>query len=356
MKILFAVLVLSCCLHAQDPNCSYGTMTPTGVAAGCQAGPGQTPPFQPGTVVPNPTTYSFNDQCWDDSSGISKLYGSMGSSVTGQGQCLSLGYHPGITWQLCFPQSAPVEIDAFTSGGYNQFYNYAYDYYFVVSGGGIAGGPIKGSCQPTGTGKFDLKQCHAKACLFCGNGGGSPIILDVTGEGFHLTSEENGVKFDILADGNPVQTSWTDPHYHTSLLVHDVPTNGRLTGKNLFGNHTYNGCRNGYCALAEFARVDLTKTSTIDSSNAAFAKLKLWDDVNHDGIAQPNELSSLSSKGVTSLSVVGTSNSYTDVYGNSFRYKGKVNPLGQPSTDHVDRTSYDVFFVFQEPPQPECVY
>jgi hypothetical protein len=356
MKTLLFILVCSCCMFAQSNNCSYGTMTPTGVSAGCVAGPGQVPPFQPGTVVPNPTTYSYNDQCWDDSSGASKLYNSVGSSVTGQGQCLSLGYNPGITWQLCFPSTVPIEIDAFTGSGYNQFYNYAYDYYFVVSGGGIGTGPVKGSCQPAGTGKFDLKQCKARACIYCGNGGGSPIILDITGDGFHLTSEANGVKFDILADGTPIQTSWTDPQYHNSFLVHDVPVGGKVTGKNLFGNHTYNGCSNGYCALAEFARVDLTKTSTINSSNPAFAKLKLWDDANHDGIAQPNELSSLSAKGVTSLSVTGTPNFYTDVYGNSFRFKGKVNPLGQPITDHVDRTSYDVFLVIPEGPHPDCVY
>lgn len=36
---------------------------------------------------------------------------------------------------------------------------------------------------------------------------------------------------------------------------------------------------------------------------------------------------------------------FTDRYGNRFRYKGKVNPLGQPESDHVDRVTYDVFLV-----------
>jgi hypothetical protein len=37
----------------------------------------------------------------------------------------------------------------------------------------------------------------------------SPIIVDLTGDGFFLTSAANGVKFDIANSGTPIQIAWT---------------------------------------------------------------------------------------------------------------------------------------------------
>jgi hypothetical protein len=80
-----------------------------------------------------------------------------------------------------------------------------------------------------------------------------------------------------------------------------------------------------------------------------YSKLLLWIDENHDGISQPGELHHLSEMGVHSLSLKFLDSPYTDAFGNQFRYKGKVNPLGQPADDHIDRISYDVFFVLGKP-------
>jgi hypothetical protein len=38
--------------------------------------------------------------------------------------------------------------------------------------------------------------------------GNSPIILDLNGKGFNLTSAAGGVLFDISGTGNPVQMGW----------------------------------------------------------------------------------------------------------------------------------------------------
>jgi hypothetical protein len=56
--------------------------------------------------------------------------------------------------------------------------------------------------------------CPNQACV----GGqwvcyGTPILIDVRGEGFHLTSPENGVMFDFTGDGQYEQMAWTDPSY-----------------------------------------------------------------------------------------------------------------------------------------------
>ena len=75
--------------------------------------------------------------------------------------------------------------------------------------------------------------------------------------------------------------------------------------------------------------------------------------------------------GVYSLSLKYTESNYRDQWGNLFRYKGTVNPLGEPRGDPMDRIDYDVFFVYAQPinnssirsspinttttPTPDCV-
>src|SRR5258708_19420102 len=70
------------------------------------------------------------------------------------------------------------------------------------------------SCQTAGScnGSISCSTIgYGLTCNYsnCGCQSASPIIIDITGHGFHLTSAENGVLFDILADGHPVQISWT---------------------------------------------------------------------------------------------------------------------------------------------------
>jgi hypothetical protein len=341
MKTLaLALLALSCSALAQNNNCSYATMTEVSRTDACLLNGG---PYPKGDVVTWYFTWTYDDQCFNDSSGVGVPYFNQTSTVPGYGQCRSKGGTP-VSWAYCPAQNEAVEIDAATSNGYNEMDNNSFDFVWYYP-----------DCIPTGFGHQNVKQCAGKGCGTCGNNGGSPIILDVLGEGFHLTSLKDGVTFDILADGDPIGTSWTDPHYHTSFLVHDVPANGKLTGWNLFGNHTHPGCSTGYCALAKFAGLDPAGNGVITSTNPAYSKLWLWDDQNHDGIAQPGELHKLGSQGVYSLSIQAIRSPYKDVYGNQFEFKSKVNPLGQPPTDHVDRTSFDVFFVLAKA-DPACIY
>ena len=194
-------------------------------------------------------------------------------------------------------------------------------------------------------------QCQSN----CGGGGGSPIIIDTTGEGFQLTSETDGVRFDIRGDGIPVDLAWTAKGSHNAFLALDRNGNSKIdSGKELFGNFTvqpHSADPNGYLALAEFDKPENggNGDGVIDERDAVYSKLLLWVDENHDGISQPGELHHLDEMGVHSLSLKFLDSPYTDAFGNQFRYKGKVNPLGQPTDDHIDRISYDVFFVLGKP-------
>ena len=178
---------------------------------------------------------------------------------------------------------------------------------------------------------------------------GSPILIDVSGNGFQLTSATNGVYFDISGTGTPTEIAWTAPGAANAFLC--LPdSDGRCDdGKDLFGNFTPQPTSdhpNGFTALAVYD--DPTNGGNgdgmIDSRDAIFASLRLWIDANHDGISQPEELHTLPSLGVNSISLDYHEAKRTDQYGNVFRYVSKVNP-DDPDTSHVGKVAYDVFFV-----------
>ena len=83
----------------------------------------------------------------------------------------------------------------------------------------------------------------------------------------------------------------------------------------------------------------------IDSRDAVFTSLRLWIDANHDGICQPEELHTLPSLGVNSISLTYKEDDKTDQYGNQFRYRARLTQINQPS----GKTAYDVFFVTGAP-------
>ena len=184
------------------------------------------------------------------------------------------------------------------------------------------------------------------------NPGGSPIIVDTTGKGFHLTSAEAGVVFDIAGTGIPVRIGWTAAGSGNAFLALDRNGNGRIDdGKELFGNYTsqpQSDHPNGYLALAEYdkAKNGGNGDGIIDARDAIYSRLLLWIDGNHDGISQPSELYTLPELGAYSINLhYRTDRLLFDQYGNWFHYHAVLNPTPQDGESKDGRLTYDVFFV-----------
>lgn len=207
---------------------------------------------------------------------------------------------------------------------------------------------------------FTFLTLAVPACVFAEGGGCvpypdatdgpcSPIIIDTTGGGFHLTSAKNGVMFDIAGNGHPVQIAWTEPGSGNAFLALDRNHNGKIdSGEELFGNFTpqsKSAHPNGYLALAEFDKPENggNGDGIIDQRDAVFPYLLLWIDENHDGISQPNELHSLPELGVDSIGLKYHEDPYVDEWGNRFRYRGRLNPDPRDGESSDGRFTYDVF-------------
>lgn len=214
--------------------------------------------------------------------------------------------------------------------------------------GSIDVDPHCGGCaspgQPSGW------QCNwdSSACVWVCTNPQSPILIDAAGNGFALTSAADGVRFDLDSDGVAEQISWTARGSDDAFLVLDRNRNGVVDdGTELFGNYTPQPPSrdpNGFLALAVFDKLANggSGNGRMNRKDSVYGALRLWQDVNHDGISQPEELHTLSEMGVASIDLDYKETARRDAYGNWFRFRASIR------TDEgadLGRYAWDVYLV-----------
>ena len=163
-----------------------------------------------------------------------------------------------------------------------------------------------------------------------------PLLIDLTGDGVQTTNIDNGVIFDIDADGNLEKTAWAAPG--TGILVRDLNGNGRIdNAAELFGDNTIlqSGwkAKHGFEALVE---LDLNNDGRIDQFEAEAAGLRIWTDDNVNGVADEGELLTLEEAGVLYINLYYTVSSDIDVNGNAHTLQSTYMRTDETSMSIVD--------------------
>ena len=194
---------------------------------------------------------------------------------------------------------------------------------------------------------FDLLTCTCSGCATCG---GSPVVLDIAGNGITLTDPAAGVDFDLKGKGTKDRLSWTQPDSDDAWLALDRNSNGSIdSGAELFGDFTPQpdaSNRNGFLALAEFDKPENggNADGVIDVKDSIFNSLRLWQDRNHNGFSEADELHALPALNVEALELSFKESNRVDEFGNEFKYRARVKDTKYAT---VGRWAWDVFLVAQ---------
>lgn len=181
-----------------------------------------------------------------------------------------------------------------------------------------------------------------------------PLALDLDGDGKIGTSAESnwgGALFDNNGDGIRTATGWVGPT--DGLLVRDLDGNGLIeSGRELFGDQTVladgSNAANGFAALAA---MDTNGDGKVDASDADFASLRVWRDVNGNGVTDSGELLTMSELGITSVSVVPTNTDREAVNGGVRTGLGSYTRLqadGSVATEVMQEFDFDNNALYSE--------
>lgn len=194
----------------------------------------------------------------------------------------------------------------------------------------------------------------------------SPLFVDFrppTQSTHHspLTSPEKGVLFDLMGDFpiapfaafQKTQISWFTDSRLAFIVLPDA--GGQVKGINeLFGDRTKGpdglSADNGFAALGKYdgyvpagelsTQFSRYADGTITAKDWVFSRLRLWFDLNSNGVSDPGELRSLSEMGVKAIDLTYDENyREMDQYKNEIRYKSVL-----VRTDGSMLLVFDVWF------------
>lgn len=134
-----------------------------------------------------------------------------------------------------------------------------------------------------------------------------PLAIDLDADGIETQPLGNSpITFDHNADGVRTGTGWLSAD--DAWLVLDRNGNGLVdSGRELFGMDTLKA-NNQYATsgLDALRDLDSTPDGVFNAQDAAFNQVRLWQDLNQNGVSDNGELFSLADKGITAIALAGT--------------------------------------------------
>ncbi|WP_439787083.1 calcium-binding protein, partial [Photorhabdus luminescens] len=136
-----------------------------------------------------------------------------------------------------------------------------------------------------------------------------PLLLDLSGNGAHMTDIRDGVLFDMDNSGTLKRSGWADRN--TGILVIDDGSGQIKNASQMFseyygGKAGINGAagekkfKDGFGALAS---EDANKDGVIDERDPIWNQLRVWVDGTHDAKVDAGELKTLAELGITQINV-----------------------------------------------------
>lgn len=169
----------------------------------------------------------------------------------------------------------------------------------------------------------------------------TPLVI--SDGSYEFSDSSDPVMFDIDADGVRDRMTWTARGSGVEFLWLDLNQNGVVDdGAELFGNRMSKAAGNGFSALAQWDSAPYD--GRIDPLDAIWPHLRLWDDVNHDGISQSEEISRLADSNISALGLDYKVKKKEDDAGNALRFRADVWRGNQKDK------YYDVYFVAVDEP------
>jgi VCBS repeat-containing protein len=156
-----------------------------------------------------------------------------------------------------------------------------------------------------------------------------PLTLDLNGNGLETVpiNAVNPVYFDLTGEGVQTSVGWVAPN--DGFLVLDRNGDGVINdGTELFGDATplvdatgavIGKAADGFEALAA---QDTNADGVVNSADANFSNLRVWQDLNQDGVSQAGELKTLAELGIESFNVASINHSQLLSNGNQIADTG----------------------------------
>jgi hypothetical protein len=123
-----------------------------------------------------------------------------------------------------------------------------------------------------------------------------PLIFDLDGDGLDLTPvADSDAYFDYAGTGFAFHTGWVEAS--EGILIREIDQNpNTVTAEELLGAISGN-------AFQDLTGLDGNHDGVINASDAIFAQLRIWQDLDGDAIADSGELISLAAAGIAAINL-----------------------------------------------------